>query len=53
MAVNPRLQPELFDQALGLDARERVERAERLVEEHHARVVNERAREGHALALAS
>ena len=34
-------------------ARDRIERAERFVEEQHSRLAGERAREGHALALAA
>ena len=47
------LLPQRFDQAVHLDARERVERAQRLVEQQQARPVHQRARQRHALPLAA
>ncbi len=43
----------VLDQPLHLDARERVQRAERLVEQQQARVVHQRPRQRHALPLAA
>jgi hypothetical protein len=45
--------PQAFDQPVHLDARERVERAQGLVEQQQARLVHQRPRQGHALALAA
>ena len=49
----PRLPPQLEDQLLLLLARERVERAERLVHQHHFGIARERAREADALLHAA
>ena len=51
--ILPRLPPQLEDQLLDLLARERVERAERLVHQHHFRVAGERARDADALLHAA
>ena len=47
------LVPDALQQPVHLAAGQRVERAERLVEQQDARVADERAREGDALALAA
>ncbi len=45
--------PQPFDEALHLDAGERVQGAQRLVQQQQARLVDQRPGQGHTLALAS
>jgi len=45
--------PQAFDQAVHLDAGQRIERAQGFVEQQQARVVHQGTRQGHALALAA
>jgi len=47
------LLPEAFDQLLHLDAGQRIQRAQRLIEQQQTRLMNQRTRQGHTLLLAT